>query len=188
MLNFRKIKSEDFHGIYHDMLEQFPLSELKSFQTFADLIDEGIYDAIIAEENSVPVGYCLIFKNEKYIFLDYIAIFKVRQGKGFGGEILDMLRDYYLDKDGCFLEVEKPDPNNYNTIRRIRFYDMHGAKKIDLNYLYPNKEGALPMDLYYIGYKPKVPSKDEIKSFIISLFETIHRDIPHRRKVLAEIF
>ena len=99
-----------------------------------------------------------------------------------------MLRDYYLDKDGCFLEVEKPDPNNYNTIRRIRFYDMHGAKKIDLNYLYPNKEGALPMDLYYIGYKPKVPSKDEIKSFIISLFETIHRDIPHRRKVLAEIF
>ena len=104
MLNFRKIRSEDFHGIYHDMLEQFPLAELKDFQTFADLIDTGAYDAIIAEEDGVPVGYCLVFKSEKYIFLDYIAIFKIRQGKGFGGEILDMLRDYYLDKDGCFLE------------------------------------------------------------------------------------
>ncbi len=188
MLNFRKIRSEDFHGIYHDMLEQFPLAELKDFQTFADLIDEEIYDALIAEEDSVPVGYVLVFKNEKYIFLDYIAIFKIRQGKGFGGEILDMLRDYYLDKDGCFLEVEKPDPNNHNTIRRIHFYDMHGAQKIDINYLYPNKEGSLPMDLYYIGYKLQVPSKEEVKNFIEVLFETIHRDIHHRRKVLAEIF
>ena len=188
MLNFRKIRSEDFHGIYHDMLEQFPLPELKDFQTFADLIDTGAYDAIIAEENGVPVGYCLVFKSKKYIFLDYIAIFKIRQGKGFGGEILDMLRDYYLDKDGCFLEVEKPNPEDINTLRRIRFYDMHGAQKVDINYLYPNKDGFLPMDLYYIEYKAKMPDRSEIKTFIEELFENIHRELPHRRKVLSEIF
>ena len=188
MLHFRKINSEDFHGIYHDMLEQFPLSELKAYQTFAELIDNGAYDVLIAEKENAPVGYCLIFKGEKYIFLDYIAIFRIRQGKGFGGEMLEKLKEFYPDKKGCFLEVEKPNPEDINTYRRIRFYDMHGAEKLDINYLYPNKAGSLPMDLYYIGYKTKVPAKEEIKEFIESVFETIHRDIPHRRKVLAEIF
>ncbi len=188
MLKFRKINSKDFHGIYHDMLEQFPLSELKSYQTFTDLIDEGLYDVMMAEVENAPVGYCLVFKNKKYIFLDYIAVFKIRQGKGYGGEMLDLLRDYYMDKCGCFLEVEKPNPDDYNTLRRVRFYEMHGAEKINISYLYPNREGALPMDLYYIGYKPQIPPKEEIKQFIEELFENIHRDIPHREKVLAEIF
>ena len=127
---------------------------------------------------------CYLFFNT--IFIDYIAVYKKFHSQGYGGKILEKLREVFRDKKGCFLEVEKPDLENFNTIRRIDFYQKHGAKKLDINYLYPNEKGFLPMDLYYISYGSE-PSYYEIKSFITKLFEVVHKDIKHSEEILAKI-
>ena len=82
--------------------------------------------------------------------------------------------------------MEKPNPQNTNTIRRIKFYERHGAKKLDFNYIYP--ASGLPMDLYYIPYTEESPSKEEIREFIGSLFEHVHYDIKDNKIILEKIF
>ena len=178
------IKTSDFSVIYDDMLFQFPASEMKSLEKFQSISGDNYYIYKIIEK--VPVGYVVIFEYLDFIFIDYIAVYKEFHSQGFGGKILERLRELFKDKKGCFLEVEKPDLENFNTIRRIDFYQKHGAKKLDINYLYPNEKGFLPMDLYYISYGSE-PSYYEIKSFITKLFEVVHKDIKHSEEILAKI-
>lgn len=179
------IKTSDFSVIYDDMQIQFPASEMKSLEKFQSISGDNYYIYNVIEK--VPVGYVVIFEYLDFIFIDYIAVYKEFHSQGFGGKILERLRELFKDKKGCFLEVEKPDLENFNTIRRIDFYKKHGAKKLDINYLYPNKTGFLPMDLYYINYGSE-PDYCETKSFVTKLFEVVHKDISHCGQILEKIF
>lgn len=187
VLQFKRTSTEEFKSVYQDMLKQFPQSELKDYQAYLNLIKSGNYDIILAHNDNIPAGYAIIFKSDKYLLLDYLAVAGMYHGKGFGGEILNSLKKMYPDKAGCFLEVEKPNPVDNNTYRRISFYQRHGAEKINIDYYYPNREGDLAMDLYYIAYKSEIPSQENILNFIKELFGTIHQDIPHIEQVLAKI-
>ena len=179
------IETLELEGIYKDMMLQFPKEELKEFEHLKKITGKNykIYQVI---ENE-PTGYVILFETNDFIFIDYVAVYKKFHSQGYGSKILDYLHRF-SNKRGCFLEVEKPDINNPNTLRRIKFYEKHGAKKLDLNYIYPNKEGGLPMDLYYIPYEGKIPSKEEQKEFITMLFKTIHFDIENNAEILNKIF
>lgn len=179
------IKTSDFSVIYDDMQSQFPASEMKSLEKFQSISGDNYYIYKVIEK--VPVGYVVIFEYLDFIFIDYIAVYKEFHSQGFGGGILEKLREVFRDKKGCFLEVEKPDTENYNTIRRIKFYQKHGATKLDINYLYPNEKGFLPMDLYYINYNSEINQKD-VKDFILALFSSVHSDILHSMEVFNRIF
>lgn len=180
-MEFRK--TDRFDYIYQDMRSQFPPEELKPYEHLKNLV--GNRYKILEVIESEPVGYIILFETEKFIFIDYVAIYKKFHSQGFGGKILERLKETY-NKNGCFLEVEKPNPQNTNTIRRIKFYERHGAKKLDFNYIYP--ASGLPMDLYYIPYTEESPSKEEIREFIGSLFEHVHYDIKDNKIILEKIF
>lgn len=180
------VKTSYFKKIYSDMLFQFPASELKQYEKFQKILGEN-YSAYDVIEDGIPVGYVVLFLWNDFIFIDYVAIFKEFQSKGYGGKILETLKEKFNSKKGCFLEVEKPDESKPNTLRRIRFYQKHGAEKIGINYLYPNETGFLPMDLYYIKYS--VPAEyQETRDFIEKLFEIVHGDLMHSKEVLSKIF
>lgn len=179
-------ETKELTSVYKDMVLQFPMCELKSYDTLFALLQKPNYRLFLCEENSKEVGYVFVFEAEEFILLDYFAIFKEFQGEGFGSQILTELKKYFVNKKGCFMEVEKPNPQIKNTLRRINFYKKNGAQKLDLEYFYPSKEGALPLDLYFVGYSK--PKNSEIKEFINELFEEIHNDIKNIQEIKLEIF
>ena len=167
------------------MLEQFPPSELKSYETLRKLFGENYATYKIFDDEFI--GYLILFDYSDFIFIDYFAVLKKYHSQGYGTKILAELKNVYSFKKGCFLEVEPPNPEKVNTLKRIKFYTNNGAKKLEINYLYPNKDGYIPLDLYYISYH-SYPTNAEIKDFVSALFNYIHRDLKHREKVLAQIF
>lgn len=178
-------ETNELENIYKDMVLQFPPNELKPLCVFEELLGENyrLYECI---HGRCRVGYFFVFEMKDYILLDYFAIYKTMHAKGFGSMILSLLRNNFSDKKGCFLEVEKPNEQDVNTTRRINFYKKNGAQKLDVNYLYPNEQGCIPLDLYYIKYKD-LPSDEDIRVFITELFKQIHGDLAHSMEVLQKI-
>ncbi len=188
MLSFEKSSYADFDAVYDDMLQQFPKEELKSKQILSSRIKNGVYQFLRAFDDKKPVGYALLFSTRGHLFIDYIAVYKPYHSNGYGGQMLEALKNFYPDERGCFLEVEKIDPKKENTSRRVKFYKKHGAALLSEKYLYPNEQGTLPMDLYYIPYKGRMPQNDETKNFITTLFKSLHNDLPHMNGVIEKIF
>ena len=174
----------DITRIYNDMLTQFPTNELKSFEQFEFLSKKDEYIIYNAIENNQNIGYIIIIddKNSKNIWIDYIAIFKQFQSKGYGHKVLEKLKELYAEYNGCFLEVEKENNNNYNTIRRVNFYKSQGAIKLPIEYYYPDYKEALAMDLFYFPYQNT--KNENTFNVIKTVFSILHTDV----KNLSEIY
>lgn len=180
----------NFNTFFQDMLLQFPESELKTYETFLGLLKKDSYKLLSALDDEESVGYVIYFDDNqnKILWLDYIAVYKSFHSKGYGMKILEALKLRYKDYKGIYLEVEKPNANEINTIRRIKFYTNLGAQKLCLNYFYPNKNGSLPMDLYFMPLSySKLPDKEETLSCIQSVFNKLHCDIKHIDEVISKI-
>lgn len=181
------VEIKNLESVYNDMQQQFPPEELKSCKHLQCLLGKN-YKLYQGLENTNEIGYFFLFEDKDFILLDYLAIYQKFHSKGYGSKILQSLKKLYPNKKGCFLEVEKPDNSNINTFRRIKFYEKQGAVKLDLNYLYPSIDKPLPMDLYYIPYRDKIPNKIETERFITELFNFVHTDITNKDDIIKEIF
>ncbi len=190
-IDLKKENKDFFNTVYKDMLEQFPKTELKSFENFMNLLSTDKYRLYSAWAENTAVGYFILFVDceQKTLWLDYIAVLKKYHSRGYGHKIFEKLKKYFAkDFNGIYLEVEKPDETNINTIRRIKFYESMSAKKLDIKYFYPNENGALPMDLYFLPFnRDKVPQKEEIINTIQKVFCSIHSDFKGLDKILAQI-
>lgn len=171
---FTKIDNSEFNTIYNDMIEQFPAEELKSYDRFCELINSGKYIINLVEDGGSPIGYVIFSEVNGSLWLDYFAVFKKYHSKGYGSRIIKALAGEHCK--GIYLEVEKPDEDVPNTIRRIKFYKNLGAEKLDYNYFYPAKDKPFPMDLYYLPYT-KMPLK--IENDIKEIFEFLHSDVEY---------
>lgn len=178
-LKFEKIKTEEFSIIYKDMESQFPKSELKDYCVLENLLNTGVLQCIGAYDGNILVGYVLYVPLcESIKWIDYVAVKKEFQSKGYGTSIMKSLKN-------CYLEVEKPNISLPNTIRRIDFYKSLGARKIDINYVYPNDFGGLPMDLYYIG--ENFPDNQRVIETICEVFNELHFDVKIMPQILQSI-
>lgn len=191
MLNLILENTEYFSSVYEDMKIQFPADELKDFDCFIKLLNKPSYRLYsVVESDNVRVGYviCITDDKNKFLWIDYIAIYKNMQCKGYGHKIFYLLKEKFAAYTGIYLEVEKPDINEQNTIRRINFYKSLGAKKLNLNYIYPNKNGGLPMDLYFIPFSTDYKEDLSLAFHDIScVFDILHSDIPVTKNILEQI-
>ena len=88
--------------------------------------------------------------------------------------IFDSLINQFNTYKGIYLEVEKADESVINTIRRINFYKSLGAKKLDINYFYPNKDGCIELDLYFLPFcKAELPLKEVSFRVIKDVFNAV---------------
>ena len=188
------IKQEDisfFNTVYIDMTKQFPMSELKSYECFVSLLSGNDYNLYSAISDDICIGYFIVFKDKYYknLWLDYVAVMKQYQSRGYGHQIFDNLKKYFAKEyNGIYLEVEKPEQSKPNTIRRIKFYESLNAHKLDITYFYPNEEGCLPMDLYFLPFKEmNIPAKNKITGTIQKVFFSIHSDCKHLDNILSKI-
>lgn len=190
MITLKRRNIKEFTQIYNDfMLKQFPETELKSYKDFVKLLEEErhCYNFYIAQNADTTVGYVLLCKGTNFIWIDYIAVLPQFYSGGFGRKIIEGLKNTFTGINGLYFEVEKPDENDINTIRRIKFYNSCGAKKLDCEYFYPNNSGAIPMDLYFLPVKKTDLGKPEIKENIKEVFAKLHYMCPCTEEILNKI-
>ena len=124
-------------------------------------------------------------KETNTLWLDYFAVYKHFHSQGKGSEIMRNFITYFSDYNGCYLELEQPDETALDTLRRIKFYENLGAVKLNIRYFYPNKNGDLPMDLYFLPFRNFLP-ENTLKT-IQNIFFLLHSDITHIKSVLNKI-
>lgn len=181
------IKPELANDIYDNMLLQFPKEELKSREKFLSLVERDDYFSYEITDNEKRIGYLNALLADNFIWVDYLAIYKEFHSCGYGSKVLELMKRKFANLNGCILEVEKVNPMDINTLRRVNFYKKQGAKLLECAYLYPNNNFALEMDLYYIPYTLKMPDKNMLKKVVRDVFNVIHDDISHIDEVYSKI-
>lgn len=134
-LTARKLDREGFASLYEtNMKADFEGHGLKPFDMMQKMAEQGYYDCLGMFEGGELRGYaCLVREPERgYLLLDYLAVCSWCRDSGYGGKILEKLREYYAGEKGIFLESESvcaaPDEAEEQVcMRRIRFYQRHGC-------------------------------------------------------------
>lgn len=170
---------KDINEMYKYLIREFPENELKTLSQFKFLLEKPHYNLFKLVDGEI-VGYALIYEciDDNTLLLDFIFIKEKYQGMGMGSILFKELENYYNSSyNGIFLEIETPTGNRDNPEdRRLKFYKKLGAEEIDCEYILPNQEGGLPMQLLYKPYNPAILSKNTIKNSIEDFFN-IHYDV-----------
>lgn len=167
--------------VYPLMVKEFPQNELKKYEVFEKLVDKGQYDIVLAYDETL-IGYAFVLRIEetKKLWLDFIAILPEFQSMGYGSLFFKELYKRYLSTyNGMFFEVEIPENNAVNQLRRVQYYTRLGAEILPVNYALPTYEGPFPMYLMYLGEALAC-----IKDSVIGAFNYIHFDIEGKEKIL----
>lgn len=148
MIDIIEITINEFkNNIYDKYIQLFPENEQRQWvkieKTYKKNI-EKFYKIVLKNE---IIGFFMLEKlNDNYPFyLDYFAIFKEFQNKGYGSKSITKLIDKIIGNKGLIGEIEKESTKNPFTIKRFNFYSKLGFKKIDSEYL-----------LYNVHYTPIV--------------------------------
>lgn len=180
------ISNDDFLDIYSDMQKQFPISELKAYDSMIKLSSLEEYKIFRCYIDELEVGYILAFISDGYILVDYLAIYEQYHSKGYGREVLGQLFKNYSYLKCCLFEVEKLNKFDIKTIRRHNFYKNLGCLDTEINYLYPSYNGAIPMNLLYYTLSSDI-NREDIKFFIKNMFNKIHYDVKSKDKIFLKI-
>lgn len=191
MLLIKEGYLEAFNAFYPIYCGAFPESERKSYEKLSELILGNHYQLIVAYDIQVdgnrPVGFACLLVDE-YVWLDYLLVDPSFQGLGYGGQMIQALIDQYKHhKLGIFLEVEKINAHDKNTIRRVDFYQRLGAFATTISYQLPTEVGGFPMDLFYLPLIETMPSTQDCLEAIKMAFNVIHDDLSTRENIYAWI-
>ena len=129
------LSKEELTTLYqHDMVVDFPKSELKPLKGMLSLMDQGAYDPLLVTEGGEAVGYAMVWlpTDRKGALLEYFGVLRGKRNNGLGSRILDLLTERYGQ---LFGEAEAPvsvDPEeNDLRRRRIAFYERNGFRVLD---------------------------------------------------------
>lgn len=175
-----KIELERFRKeIYPKYLKLFPASERKSYKQFVSAFNKGILSIIEIKLDKKCIGFFLTnsIKDNKYLQVDYFAVFPKFQRKGYGKQAINKLKEISNKYMGIFIEIEKLGmgrDNMENTLRQMRmnFYTKLGF--IPLNY---------DFNLFNVIYTPmilpvhnKLDSEEIIVQEVIKIYHEILSD------------
>lgn len=187
-MELREVSNVDIDDLYEKMLKQFPLTELKTKKSYKITLENPHYKVFYIYDGELNCGHFAFLELEdNTILIDYLTINKELHSHGYGTKAIQMLKSNSTYK-GCYLEVEKINPEDIDTIRRVKFYKNLGAVKLDINYFYPNYEGSLAMDLYFIPFRNDyVPKNDVTLKNLEYIFSVLHFDLTNTKEVLETI-
>jgi len=161
--------SLDIKELYED---SFPKEEQVDFYSlfsgvFKDFELYGLY------ENKQLIGMAHFINNKNFIHLNYFAIDKKFQNKGYGTIILSWLKEKFNNK-AIVVDVEELDNNALNSedrIRRKKFYNKNGFNDGIYSFMW---EGTF---MTYMNTESINP--DEFMDYIQKIFPTI-KDIKEK--------
>ena len=153
MLDLKEITIEEFkNNIYDKYVSMFPKEERRDWKKIEITYDNGIehFYKIMLDDNEI--GFIMLEKiNNKPYYIDYFAIYKEYQNKGYGSKIIKYLIDNIVLEDGLIGEIEEVREDDIQTVRRLDFYEKLGFKRMDSLYY-----------LYNVYYNPLVYLKNDI--------------------------
>lgn len=138
MIEILEIKIEEFKDkIYEQYVQLFPEEEQRDWDKIENSYKEGFEKFYKIVLDNKIIGFFMLEKiNKNYpYYLDYFAIFKEYQNKGYGTESLKKLLENTIANQGLCIEIEKEEIDNQTTIKRANFYNRLGFKKINSEYL-----------------------------------------------------
>ena len=150
-MEIKEITIESFKKkIYNRYIKIFPRIERREWTKIEISYQNGkekFYEILL---NNEIIGFFMLEKLDKKhpYYLEYFAIYDEFQNLGYGSKALKLLIDKIIKDEDLIAEMEKENKNNLNTIRRSKFYEKLGFKKIDSEYL-----------LYKAFYTPIVYTK-----------------------------
>jgi hypothetical protein len=125
----------------------------------------------------------------RILWLDYMAIDTNFQNAGYGTLLFNKILEFKKNEViGVFFEVEIPGKEGIekeDQLRRIKFYERMGSKRLGFDYQFPTINGGFPMYLYFkqLSSIPVLP-KEQIKEVVSSAYEFIHSDVPQKDAIL----
>lgn len=145
-VNFKEFKKT----IYPHYLELFPKNEQKSLRKIKKPYLKGITKLVKIVDEDVTVGF-LIYNTlvgNKYVQLDYFAIFKEFQNKQYGTNAIHQFKKYFSDYNGIYGEIEKAglgkdERDNEIREKRIKFWKSLGFVLLDFD-----------LELFKVTYSP----------------------------------
>jgi len=153
MLKLTEIDFEEFKkAIYPYYLELFPKDERKSLKNLEIPYLKGITKLVKIVDDDITVGFLIYntLDGNKYVQLDYFAIFKEFQNKKYGTKAIKIFKDFFNDYNGIYGEVEKrgfgkDEKENYIRDKRIKFWESLGFELFDFD-----------LELFEVIYSPCV--------------------------------
>jgi GNAT superfamily N-acetyltransferase len=179
VINFGEI--DELHEVYSRLEADFDREERKSKQHIENLMLKKKYKLVIARHkiSKELIGYAFFHEIDKLklIWLDYMAVNAEYRNNGYGTLLFRKIIEMQASgMNGVFIEIKIPE--EILDLKRIKFYERVGAKKLNIDYIFPNHYGGFPMYLYFVP-SPNLLllSKDVIKDSICSAFQCIHTDV-----------
>ena len=152
MLEIIEINIEEFEKeIYNEYITLFPEDEQRSWKKIKNTYENGVEKFYKITLGNKTIGFFMLEKEESApYYIDYFAIFKKYQNKGYGTEAIKKLLDKICINEELVIEIEKEEASNPLTIKRANFYKKLGFKKVDSEYL-----------LYKVLFTPYIYTKKE---------------------------
>ena len=183
MIQYRMGTIDDLDAIYESYALEFPENERKSKYQLKQLMVRGAYQMLIAEELAEDqlihrIGFACLYipQNEDFIWLDYLVIERAYQSKGYGSKFFEEMMRMWSDCKGMFIEIEIPEGDDINQVRRIAYYEKLGAKRLPIKYHLPTEVDDMAMYLYFKPVTIINLSQEYILKAISLANSTIHWD------------
>lgn len=152
---------------YDKLSRYFPEHEMKDQGQMQDLLSH--HEAYRIHETDEFVVTYAEFPN--FVFIDYLLVHPKTRGQGMGGKVLNHFK---AKGKNIILEVEPPDAEDTDTVRRVRFYERNGFHKAEhIEYTRSDEDGTpYTMDVYY--WSPNDVSEKTILQQMAVVCREIH--------------
>jgi ribosomal protein S18 acetylase RimI-like enzyme len=172
-LRLEQYASRRFRQAMRIYRDEFSASSRLSIARVCQLLRTGSYQLFIAQENEEVLGFALVWKCPRPVFvhLDYIAVRQDRKGHGLGTALyrwlITHLKDFAPRAYLFTLEVEED---------LIAFYRRSQTYLLaDVPYLFPGPRGPIPMHLMvYDRQKRAVLARKTVQGIIRALYQGLH--------------
>src|SRR5262245_39566833 len=170
----RQYHSHRFHQAMRIYMTEFPRDSRLSIARIHELLKEGHYQLIVAEEKKQVLGFALLWlcRRPAFVHLDYIAVEQQWKRKGVGTALYRWLITHLPDLSprAALLTLEV-DP------ALIAFYQRSQTRLLrDALYLFPGPLGPVPMHLMaYDTQDRTVLDQKTIRGVIRALYCGLHQ-------------
>lgn len=161
-------------------LDLFPQEERQKLSIIDERINSGKEQLYVLTYFEDVIGIALIWNFEQINtnFIDYFAIKKEYQSKGFGFNFLKLLKEQFHKDSIILLEVETPRSNDdLDRNKRIDFYKKSKFNILsDFQYFMPsiNGQGKCDMKLMYFSESHDL---DNDKRLVYKIVEVIFNEV-----------
>lgn len=167
----KKVQNENMDDVYRLFEDSFVPAELRPYQAFKDLFQQGAFDLYEYEENQQMLGAMIVWEFETFAYIENFAVSLSLRNQGIGTKMLDCI-EKKIDKQ-LVLEVEVP----YDDLshRRIQFYQRNHFVLNDFGYVQPAlRENVPDVHLQLMTY-PQESTKKELEKMKEQIFRTVYQ-------------